>query len=382
MSFQLNTKCVHGNNEARSLEHTGAISYPIYQTATFAHPSVGESTGFDYSRSQNPTREQLEKIVASLEDAYGAVAFSSGMAASNALMELFSPGDHILASTDLYGGTIRLFQHINVKNGLEIEFIDTADLELVSSKIKNHTKAIFVETPTNPMMNVTDLQAIGKLAKQNNLLFIADNTFLSPYFQKPIHFGADIVLHSGTKFLGGHNDTLAGFLVLANKELDEKIRFIVKTTGAGLAPFDCWLILRGIKTLPLRMEYQQKNALIVAEWLQKQDKVKAVYYIGLPSHPGYEINKKQASGSGSMISFHVHSEETAVNLLNKVKLIQYAESLGGVESLITYPMLQTHADVPEAEREAKGINRTLLRFSVGIEHIDDILHDLEQAFEN
>lgn len=382
MSYQLNTKCVHGNNEARSLEHTGAISFPIYQTATFAHPSVGESTGFDYSRSQNPTREQLEKIVASLEDAYGAVAFSSGMAASNALMELFSPGDHILASTDLYGGTIRLFHHINVKNGLEIEFIDTADLKLVSSKIKSNTKAIFVETPTNPMMNVTDLQEIGKLAKQNNLLFIADNTFLSPYFQKPIHFGADIILHSGTKFIGGHNDTLAGFLVLVNKDLDEKIRFIVKTTGAGLAPFDCWLILRGIKTLPLRMEYQQRNALIVADWLQKHDKVKAVYYIGLPSHPGYEINKKQASGSGSMISFHVHSEETAVNLLNKVKLIQYAESLGGVESLITYPMLQTHADVPEAEREAKGINRTLLRFSVGIEHIDDILQDLEQAFEN
>jgi len=382
MSYQLNTKCVHGNNDARALEHTGAISFPIYQTATFAHPSVGNSTGFDYSRSQNPTREQLEKVVASLENGYGAVAFTSGMAASNALMEFFYPGDHILASEDLYGGTIRLFNHINVKNGLEVEYVDTTNIELVASKIKANTKAIFVETPTNPMMNVTDLQEIGKVAKSNNLLFIVDNTFLSPYFQKPITFGADIVLHSGTKFLGGHNDTLAGFLVLANQELDEKIRFLVKTTGGGLPPFDCWLLLRGIKTLPLRMEYQQKNALILAEWLQNHDKVDAVYYIGLPSHPGYEINQKQASGFGSMISFHVKSEETAVKILNNVKLIQYAESLGGVESLITYPMLQTHADIPESEREAKGINRNLLRFSVGVEHIDDLLYDLKQAIES
>ena len=382
MSFQLNTKCVHGNNDARTFDHTGAISFPIYQTATFAHPSVGESTGFDYSRSQNPTREQLEKVVASLENGFGAVAFNSGMAASNALMELFSPGDHILASEDLYGGTIRLFDHINTKNGVEIDYIDTANLDLIISKIKPNTKAIYGETPTNPMMNVTDLGEINQIAKQNNLLFIVDNTFLSPYFQKPITLGADIVLHSGTKFLGGHNDTLAGFLVLATQELDEKIRFIIKTTGAGLSPFDCWLLLRGIKTLPLRMEYQQKNALVLAKWLEKNDKVDAVYYIGLPSHPGFEINKKQASGFGSMISFHVKEEETAVKILNHVKLIQYAESLGGVESLITYPMLQTHADIPEEEREAKGINRKLLRFSVGIEHIDDIMKDLEQAFES
>ncbi len=382
MSFQLNTKCVHGNNDARTLEHTGAISFPIYQTATFAHPSVGMSTGYDYSRSQNPTREQLEKVVASLENGYGAVAFSSGMAASNTLMELFSPGDHILASEDLYGGTIRLFNHINVKNGLEVDYLNTGDLTQLESKIKTNTKAIFVETPTNPMMNVTDLGEVNRIAKQHNLLLIVDNTFLSPYFQKPLTLGADIVFHSGTKFLGGHNDTLAGFLVLANQELDEKVRFIVKTTGAGLAPFDSWLLLRGIKTLPLRMDYQQKNALILAEWLENHEKVEAVYYIGLPSHPGYEINKKQSSGFGSMISFHVKEKETAENILNNVKLIQYAESLGGVESLITYPMLQTHADVPEAEREAKGINNRLLRFSVGIEHIDDLLYDLKQAMES
>ncbi len=379
MSLQLNTRCLHGDNEKREFDTTGAISFPIYQTATFAHPSVGNSTGYDYSRSQNPTREQLEKVVASLEHGNAAIAFNSGMAAVNALMELFSPGDHIIASEDLYGGTIRIFDHINVKNGLLIEYVNTFNLSQVEKSIQPNTKAIFVETPTNPMMNVTDLPAIAAIAKQHNLLLIVDNTFLSPYFQNPLLLGANIVLHSGTKFLGGHNDTLAGFLVTATEELAEKLRYMVKTTGAGLSPFDSWLILRGVKTLPLRMEYQQKNALVLAQWLEKHNKVKAVYYIGLTSHPGYEINKRQASGFGSMISFHVDTEQTAINLLNRVRLISYAESLGGVESLITYPMLQTHADVPEAEREAKGINRTLIRLSVGIEHIDDLLSDLEQA---
>jgi cystathionine gamma-synthase len=380
MEYKVNTKCLYGNNECRTTDNTGAISFPIYQTATFAHPSVGNSTGYDYSRSQNPTREHLEKVVASLEYASDAIAFSSGMAAMNALMEIFSPGDHILASDDLYGGSIRLFDSINKKNGLEIEYINTSDLSNVTNSIKAETKAIFVETPTNPLMNVTDLKELSKIAKQHKLLLIVDNTFLSPYFQNPIVLGADIVMHSGTKFLCGHNDTLAGFLVLADKALAEQIRYISKTTGAGLAPFDSWLLLRGIKTLPLRMEAQQKNAVAIAGWLEKNAKVKAVYYIGLPSHPGYEINRSQASGAGSMISFHVDKEETAVAILNKVRLIQYAESLGGVESLITYPMLQTHADIPEEIREAKGINRTLLRLSVGIEHIDDLINDLTQAF--
>lgn len=379
MSFHLNTKCIHGNNDKRAIENTGAISFPIYQTATFSHPDVGCSTGYDYTRSQNPTREQLEKVVASLENGKQAVAFTSGMAAMNTLMELFQPGDHIIASDDLYGGTIRIFNSINTKNGIEVDYLDTSDTSSILNKIKSNTKAIFVETPTNPMMNVTDLSEIAKITKAHNLLFIVDNTFLSPYFQNPISLGADVVLHSGTKYLGGHNDTLAGFLVLADDEVADKIRFIEKTTGAGLPPFDSWLILRGIKTLPIRMDYQQKNAQKIAEWLEKQDKVKAVYYIGLPSHPGYEINKKQATGSGGMISFHVDCEQTAINILRKVQVIQYAESLGGVESLITYPMLQTHADIPEEERELKGINKTLLRFSVGIEHIDDLLKDLEQA---
>jgi len=382
MNYKLNTRCLHGNNEKRLLDKTGAISFPIYQTATFAHPSVGNSTGYDYSRLQNPTREQLEKVVASLENGHEAVAFSSGMAAMNTLMELFQPGDHIIASDDLYGGTIRIFNHINKKNGIEVDFVNTMDCTSVQKSIKSNTKAIFIETPTNPMMNVTDIQAIAKIAKQHNLLFVVDNTFLSPYFQNPISLGADIVLHSGTKFLGGHNDTIAGLLVLANASLTEKIRFILKTTGAGLSPFDSWLLLRGIKTLPIRMEYQQKNALAIAKWLTDQEKIEAVYYVGLPTHPGYEINRKQATGAGSMISFHVNTEQTAIQILEKLQVIQYAESLGGVESLITYPMLQTHADVPVEEREAKGINRTLLRLSVGIEHIEDLLKDLTQALSD
>jgi cystathionine gamma-synthase len=380
MDYHIDTKCLNGNQKKSPVDNTGAISFPIYQTATFAHPDVGSSTGYDYSRLQNPTREQLEKIVTSLENGYDAVAFSSGMAAMNALMELFEPGDHILASDDLYGGTIRIFNHINKKNGIEVEYIDTSDVELTQSHIKSNTKAIFVETPTNPMMNVTDLEAMSRIARHHNLLLLVDNTFLSPYFQNPIMLGADVVLHSGTKFLGGHNDTLAGFLVMANEVLSERIRFILKTTGSGLSPFDSWLLLRGIKTLSIRMEAQQKNALAIVDWLKEQKQVRKVYYVGLPSHPGYAVNRKQSRGFGSMISFHVDTPETAVRILRKVQLIQYAESLGGVESLITYPMLQTHADVPEVEREAKGINHTLLRLSVGIEYIDDLISDLAQAF--
>ncbi len=381
MNYHTNTKCLYGNQKKIPVENTGAISFPIYQTATFAHPDVGSSTGYDYSRLQNPTREQLERIVASLEDGYDAIAFASGMAAMNALMELFKPGDHILASDDLYGGTIRIFNHINKKNGIEVEYIDTSDASLTERHIKNNTQAIFIETPTNPMMNVTDLAAISQIAREHKLWLLVDNTFLSPYFQNPLHYGADVVLHSGTKFLGGHNDTLAGFLVTANEVLSERIRFILKTTGSGLSPFDSWLLLRGIKTLAVRMEAQQRNALTIVDWLKDQKQVRRIYYVGLPSHPGYEVNQKQARGYGSMISFHVDTPQTAVRILRKVRLIQYAESLGGVESLITYPLLQTHADVPEEERAAKGINDTLLRLSVGIEDIGDLIIDLAQAFD-
>lgn len=377
--MDIKTLCIHGSDN--TTHNTGSVTVPIYQTATFVHPGVGQSTGYDYSRLQNPTREHLEKIVAKLEKGIDALAFSTGMAAITTMMELFKIGDHIIASDDLYGGSHRLFSHISEKNGLTFSFVNTSDISKVKDSINSQTKAIFIETPTNPMMHVTDIKAISQLAKEHNLLLIVDNTFLTPYFQTPIDLGADIVMHSGTKYLSGHNDTLAGFLVVANEELSEKLRFIYKTTGACLAPFDSWLMVRGIKTLAIRMEKQQENALELAKWLSKQPKIKAVHYVGLPTHPDYEISKKQARGFGSMISIQVDSEETAKRILERVNLVLYAESLGGVETLITYPMLQTHADIPEEERSKKGIDEQLLRLSVGIEAIEDIIEDLKQAME-
>lgn len=380
--MNIDTKCVHGNNEQSEADNTGCISVPIYQSATFAHPEFGQSTGYDYSRSQNPTREHLEKLLTVLESGYDAVAFSSGMAAIAALMEIFSPDDHIIASEDLYGGSIRLFNNISAKNGLKFDYVDTSDVSALNSFINNNTKAIFVETPSNPMMNVTNISAVSKLAKENNLLLIVDNTFLSPYFQKPIELGADIVIHSGTKFLCGHNDTLAGFIVCADKSLSEKMKFISKTIGSVLSPFDCWLSIRGIKTLGIRMKQQEKSALIISEWLKKQPKVKKVFYVGLKENPSYSISAKQATGFGSMISFEVDNENTVKQILKNIKIIKYAESLGGVESLITYPMTQTHADLTIEEREKRGINEKLLRFSVGIEDTDDLIEDLTLAMED
>jgi cystathionine gamma-synthase len=375
--MEFSTRCIHG--APNDTHNTGAISVPIYQSATFAHPGVGMSTGYDYSRLQNPTREHLEHLIANLEQGDDALAFSTGMAAITALMELFQIGDNLLCTTDLYGGSIRLFEHISKKNGLSFTYIDTTNLKSIEDSITTSTKAIYIETPTNPTMQVTDIKAIRNIADKYNLLVIVDNTFLTPYYQQPILLGADIVIHSGTKFLSGHNDTLAGFLVTATRELSEKLRFIYKTTGACLSPFDSWLLIRGIKTLSIRMERQQENAIKIADWLSTHPKVKKVYYIGLPAHPDYEISKQQATGFGSMISFDVDSIETAIALLERVYLILFAESLGGVETLITYPMLQTHADVPEQERLERGINDIFLRLSVGIEDADDLIKDLEQA---
>jgi len=377
--MDFSTICIHGSD--KKYDTTGAISVPIFQSATFAHPGVGESTGFDYTRAQNPTREYLEETVARLEGGVAALAFSSGMAAVTTMMELFSPGDHIIASSDLYGGSHRLFSHISEKNGLSFDYVDTSDLDALKQLIKEQTKAVFIESPTNPMMHVTDIQAVAGICKEHKLLLIVDNTFLTPYFQKPLQLGADIVLHSGTKYLGGHNDTLAGFLVVADNVLAERLQFISKTIGACLSPFDSWLLIRGIKTLPLRLERQQETAMRISNWLLDQRQVKAVYYPGLPQHPGYEVSKKQATGFGAMLSFRLDSRETACRILERVRIIQYAESLGGVESLITYPMLQTHADIPEEERKAKGIDDCLLRLSVGLESAGDLIADLSQALK-
>lgn len=381
MDTGIATKCIYGNHKKFEGDRTGAISFPIYQTATYAHPAVGQSTGYDYSRLQNPTREQLEKIVASLEGGLDALAFSSGMAAITTLMEIFKPGDHIISEADLYGGSIRLFDHINQKNGIEFSRINFAEKD-PENYIKENTKAIYIETPTNPMMNVIDIRKTAELAKKHNLLLIVDNTFLSPYFQRPFELGADIILHSGTKFLSGHNDTLAGFIVVNTPELSEKLRYIIKTTGAGLAPFDSWLVLRGIKTLPIRMEKAQENAQAIVEFLLQEKKVKNVYYPGIPGTNNYEVCKSQASGFGSMLTFEVESKELALHILESLKLIPFAESLGGVETLITYPTTQTHADVPEEIRIKNGITDSVLRLSAGIEDKKDLIADLKQAIDS
>ena len=379
MERGLNTRCLHLEETEGKLEHYGAISYPIYQTATYEHPEAGQSTGYDYSRLQNPTREHLEKLIAGLESGIDAFALSTGMAAITLLMELFRPGDHLIVEADLYGGSIRLFDHVNKKNNYEFTHLNCAEDD-IEGAIQDNTKAIYIETPTNPMMNVSDIAAIAKIAKKHGLLLIVDNTFLSPYFQNPLKLGADIVVHSGTKFLGGHNDTLAGFLVTNNEEVRDRLRFLIKTTGAGLAPFDCWLILRGKKTLGIRMERSQENAIRIAEWLKTQSIVQKVYYPGLPEHPGYEIMKKQARGFGSMITFRVDSKEHALQILKQVRMIKFAESLGGVETLITYPTTQTHADVPEEVRLKNGITPCTLRLSTGIEDIEDLLGELSEVF--
>ena len=379
MERGLNTRCLHLEETEGKLEHYGAISYPIYQTATYEHPEAGQSTGYDYSRLQNPTREHLEKMIAGLESGIDAFALSTGMAAITLLMELFRPGDHLIVEADLYGGSIRLFDHVNKKNNYEFTHLNCAEDD-IEGAIQDNTKAIYIETPTNPMMNVSDIAAIAEIAKKHGLLLIVDNTFLSPYFQNPLKLGADIVVHSGTKFLGGHNDTLAGFLVTNNEEVRDRLRFLIKTTGAGLAPFDCWLILRGMKTLGIRMERSQENAIRIEEWLKTQSIVQKVYYPGLPEHPGYEIMKKQARGFGSMITFRVDSKEHALQILKQVRMIKFAESLGGVETLITYPTTQTHADVPEEVRLKNGITPCTLRLSTGIEDIEDLLGELSEVF--
>ena len=380
MARGIQTKCLHLQEEEGSINNYGAISFPIYQTATYAHMGVGKSTGYDYSRLQNPTREHLEKIVATLENGIDALAFSTGMAAISLMMELFAPGDHLIVDADLYGGSIRLFQNVAVKNGVTFSSIDCYK-EDVETYINANTKAIYIETPTNPMMNVTDIAALAKIAKKHNLLLIVDNTFLSPYFQNPLDLGADIVVHSGTKYLGGHNDTLAGFLVTNKTDISEKLRFLIKTTGAGLAPFDSWLILRGIKTLGIRMDRAQKNAIEIANWLKEQKAVTKVIYPGLPEHPGYEIMKKQARGFGAMLTFQLESKEFALAILEKVKMIKFAECLGGVETLFTYPITQTHADVPLEVRMQNVITEGTLRLSVGIEDTKDLIEELTKVFD-
>ena len=379
MKQSIETICVHGG-EHRFEDIRESLSVPIYQTAAFGHPDLGHSPDrFYYTRLTNPTRTHLQETVAALEGAHDAIAFTSGMAAITAVFELFAPGDRILCSADLYGGTVLLFDSIGKKNGLRLDLVDTTDAEALRAAITPDTKAIYIETPSNPMMNVTDIRLCAELAHSVGAILIVDNTFLSPYFQNPIALGADIVIHSGTKYLGGHNDTLAGFICLKDATYSEKLYKISYTLGATLSPFDSWLMIRGIKTLALRMERAQENALAIAAWLKQQNLVTKVYYVGLPEHPGYAVNASQSRGSGAMLSFAVATPELAQQVLAKVKIITFAESLGGPESLITFPATQTHADVAEEERKALGITDCFLRMSVGLEKAEDLIADLDQA---
>ena len=379
MADSIETRCVHGGDH-KFQDNYQSLSMPIYQTAAFGHPDLGHSPErFYYTRLTNPTRLQLEETVSSLEGAADTVAFTSGMAAITAAFELFAPGDRIVCSADLYGGTVLLFDLVEKKKGLILELVDTTDPDALGAAITPGTKGVYIETPSNPMMNVTDIGLCAELAKSVGAMLIVDNTFLSPYFQNPLALGADISIHSGTKYLGGHNDTIAGFVCVADKAVGEKLHKISYTLGATLAPFDSWLLLRGIKTLAVRMERAQENALAIAQWLKTQPRVKKVYYVGLPEHPGYDINRKQSRGSGAMLSFTLDSAETALQVLAKVKIITFAESLGGPESLITLPATQTHADVSAEDREKLGITDSFLRMSVGLENVQDLIADLQQA---
>ena len=366
MSYSDETRCIHSDKKLIGDHPFGAISVPIFQSATFAHPDVDQSSGYDYSRESNPTRSELEEIVSSLENASDSIATSTGMAAIVLAMSVLPYGSHVICTEDLYGGSVRLFKRLEDQEGFTFTYTDTSDAENIVNAINEKTKAVFIETPSNPTMRVTDIAKVAEITGKNDLLLIVDNTFLTPIFQKPLLLGADISLHSGTKFLSGHNDTLAGFVCVKDEELAGKLRFNYKTTGASLSAFDSFLVIRGIKTLHLRLERQQKNALKIAEALKANANVKRVYYAGLEDSSGYEIMKKQATGFGSMISFSVTSSELAKKILKKVKLISYAESLGGVESLITYPLKQTHGDVPEDVRNRLGITDDFLRLSVGV----------------
>ena len=360
---------------------TGAVTVPIYQTATFRHPGLGQSTGYDYSRSGNPTRQALEEGMARLEGGSRGFAYASGMAAITSLMFLFQQGDHLVVTEDLYGGSYRLFEKLFQQFGLSFSYVDTSDVELVRQAIRPNTRALFVESLTNPLLKVADVERLAALCKANDMLCIVDNTFLTPYLLRCLDLGADITIYSGSKYLAGHNDTVCGLVAVQDPALAEKVYFHQNGAGAVLGPQDSWLTIRGMKTLTIRMDRQQENALALARWLKSHPKVGKVYYPGLPDHPGHELMKSQCRGFGAMIAFEVAEPALVNQLLMKTQLISFAESLGGVESLITFPQVQTHADIEPEKLQRLGINHLLLRLSVGIEDKDDLIADLAQAFE-
>jgi cystathionine beta-lyase/cystathionine gamma-synthase len=369
------TRAIHDGQQPDPL--TGAVNVPIYLSSTYVQQGIGENKGYEYSRVSNPTRDRLEENLASLEGGVAARVFGSGMAAINAIASMLKSGDHVVCGNDLYGGTPRLFNQVLTAFGLEFSYVDTSDSANVERAIRKNTRMVYVETPTNPLMRLSDLEEISKICRGKKAELVVDNTFMSPYFQQPVALGADMVVHSTTKFLNGHSDGLGGVVVCSKPEQAEKLAFLQKCAGAILSPFECWMVLRGVKTLAARMEIHDRNGRVVADFLARHKKVKKVFYPGLPDHPQHELAKRQMSGFGSMITFETGSLKNANRMLKKLRVCSLGESLGGVETLISHPATMTHAALGEKGRKAIGITDGLVRISVGIEDLQDILDDLE-----
>ena len=371
------TRAIHCGQEPDPL--TGAVTVPIYPTSTYVQQGIGEHKGYEYSRVSNPTRTRVEQNLAALEGGVAAPVFASGMAAINAVVSMLKSGDHVVCGNDLYGGTPRLFNNVMADFGLQFSYVDSSDVKNVERAIRKNTQMVYVETPTNPLMRLSDLAAISEICRHKKVALVVDNTFMSPYFQQPLALGADMVVHSTTKFLNGHSDGLGGVVVCAKQEHAEKLAFLQKAAGAILSPFECWLVLRGVKTLAARMEIHDRSGRIVADFLSKHKKVKAVFYPGLPDHPQHALARRQMSGFGSMITFETGSLKNANKMLKKVCVCSLGESLGGVETLISHPATMTHAGLGARGRKAIGITDGMVRISVGIEDVDDILDDLDTA---
>ena len=377
--FGFATRAIHAGQEPDPL--TGAVTVPIYATSTYVQQGIGENKGYEYSRGGNPTRARLEENLAVLEGGVAARVFGSGMAAIHGVVSLLKSGDHVVCGNDLYGGSPRLFNQVMTDFGLKFSYVDTSDAENVQRAIRKNTRMVYVETPTNPLMRLSDLGEISAICRRKKVLLVVDNTFMSPYFQQPLALGADLVVHSTTKFLNGHSDGLGGVVVCARQEQAERLAFLQKSVGAILSPFECWLVLRGVKTLAARMEIHDRSGRIVADFLAKHAKVKAVFYPGLASHPQHLLAKRQMSGFGAMITFETGSFKNANKMLKKLRVCSLGESLGGVETLISHPATMTHAALGEKGRKAIGITDGLVRISVGIEDVDDLLDDLDQALK-
>ena len=377
--MKIATKFIHAGMEPDP--STGAIMTPIYQTSTYVQEAPGKNKGFEYARSQNPTRKALEEAYAVIENGRHGLAFSSGVAATDAVIKLLAPGDEVIAGSDMYGGTYRLFSKVFEKFGIKFHYVDMQDISNIRKTINNKTRLIWTETPTNPLMNITDIRAVAELAREKTILVCVDNTFASPYLQNPLDLGADIVLHSATKYLGGHSDVIQGCLVMNDDDLREKLYFIQKSCGAVPGPMDCFLVLRGIKTLHVRMRQHCENGTAIAHWLRNNPKIGKVYWCGFEDHPGYVVAKKQMRDFGGMMSFTLKDDrvEEAIRVLSSTKLFSLAESLGGVESLINHPASMTHASIPREERIKNGLSDSLIRLSVGIEDAEDLIEDLRQA---